>query len=236
MSILAIIPARAGSKRLPGKNMLLLGGIPLVQRTIEMALKCMALDTIVVNSDDPKVLDLARRYSRVIPIARPGELATDTSPAIDYVRHTIAEIAKSGLQDPDIVVILQVTSPLTRPEDVDQTVHLLRESGADSAVTVTRLEQSLQPAKLKRLEGNRLLSYQEDENGIKAAHELPELYVRNGSVYAATRRVIDSGRIIGADCRALVMPRERSVDINDALDYHFAEFLLQRAGEPGKKS
>ena len=126
-----------------------------------------------------------------------------------------------------IVVILQPSSPLTLPEDIDATVELLDRTGADTAVTVAKLDQFIHPFKLKVLEGDRLLPYAVEEKGRMAAHEIPTLYVRNGSVYATRRHVVDSGQVIGQDCRGYVMPRERSIDINDELDYRFAQFLEQ---------
>ena len=97
---------------------------------------------------------------------------------------------------------------------------------------MVRIAHDVHPAKMKRLDGDRLVPYFEDERGRMAAHQLPELYVRNCSVYATQRSAIDSGRIVGEDCRGFVMPRDRSVDINDELDLEFAEFLLRRVPSP----
>lgn len=216
MRTLGIIPARAGSKRVPKKNLRMLGGKPLVARAIETT-KQTRLDQVVVSSDDPEVLQMARELA----LPRPAELARDTSLAIDYIRHALAEVG-----DFDVVVVVQPTSPFTLPEDIDNTVALLESSGADTAVSVMEIEHAIHPLKLKVMDGDRLLPYLEDEKGRMAAHELPKVYVRNGSVYATRRRVIEGGQTIGEDCRGYVMPRERSVDINDELDLAFAEFLL----------
>jgi CMP-N-acetylneuraminic acid synthetase len=221
---LGIVPARLGSKRLPGKNMKLVGGKPLVAWAIEAALGAKRLGEVVVSSDDPRVLEIARRYPRARALERPAELATDTTPAIDYVRHALGALGGAW----DAVAIVQPSSPLTLASDVDGTLDVLWRSGAPSAASVVRLDQALQPSKLKRLVGDRLVPYLEEEGGRTAAHELPELYVRNGSVYAARRSALDAGRVIADDCRAYVMPRERSVDVNDARDLAFAEFLLAR--------
>ncbi len=127
-------------------------------------------------------------------------------------------------------MILQATSPFTLPEDIDATIELLLSSGADTAVSVMKVDHAVHPVKLKTMSGDRLLSYWEEERGRMAASELPEVFVRNCSVYATRRAVIESGRIIGDDCRGYVMPRERSLDINEALDLEFAQFLLSRQG------
>lgn len=224
MKVLGIIPARAGSKRVPRKNLQLLGGKPLVAWAIELGRGVATIDRLVVSSDDDEVLTIAAGYDAALPLRRPAELAGDTSPAIDYVRHALAAAGDGA----DAICILQPTSPLTVPSDVEATLALLAASGAESAVTVVKLDHAIHPAKLKTLAGDRLLPYLEDEAGRMAEHELPALYVRNGAVYATRRDVLARGRILGDDCRAHVMPRARSIDINDELDLRFAEFLLAR--------
>lgn len=232
MRVLGIVPARAGSKRLPRKNVLSLGGRPLVVWAIEAARAARALDRLVVSSDDEEVLAFASERDPALPLRRPPELADDTSPAIDYVRHALHALETSGGRF-DAVAIIQPSSPFTRSADIDATVALLQGSGADSAVSIVELDHAIHPLKLKRLEGDRLWPYLEEERGRMAAHELPRLYVRNCSVYVSRRAVIDSGAILGDDCRGFVMPAERSVDINTAHDLLFAEFLLQRGAAKG---
>ncbi|MBI3837565.1 MAG: acylneuraminate cytidylyltransferase family protein [Planctomycetia bacterium] len=229
---LGIIPARGGSKRLPRKNMRLLGGKPLVAWAIEAARGARRLARLVVSSDDPEVLDVARSYDPRLALERPAEISGDESPAIDYVRHALAESEGMGQGPFDAIVILQPSSPFTLSTDIDATVDLLDSSGADSAVSVMHLDHAVHPFKMKVLVGNRLLPYLEDERGRMAAHELPDIYVRNCSVYATRRNSVERGQMIGDDCRGYVMPRERSLDINEELDLLFAEFLLSRKG-PG---
>ncbi len=227
MSVLGLVPARGGSKRLPGKNVKAFGGKPLVAWAIEAGLGAAMIDTLAVTSDDPKVLQIARGYEGVVAIDRPRELAGDRSPAVDYVTHALGVFEARGARF-DSVAIVQPTSPLTLPDDIDGTVRLLLASGADSAASIVKLSHDVQPLKMKTLDGDRLLPYFEDEAGRMMAHQLPELYVRNGAVYAARTSLIATGRIIGEDCRGYRMPRARSVDINDELDFLFAEFLATR--------
>jgi len=228
MRTLAIIPARGGSKRVQGKNIRLLGGKALVARSIEAALGARTLDQIVISSDSSNVLSIARSYDKCIALRRPASLATDTSPAIDYVKHALESLESGGGGPFDAVVILQPSSPFTSPEDIDGTVKLLESTGADSAVSIMRVDHAIHPIKLKVLKGDRLLAYLQEEEGRVAEHELPTLYVRNGSVYATRRDMIEGGQTIGRDCRGYLMPPERSVDINTELDLLFAEFLVNR--------
>ncbi|MBK8480839.1 MAG: acylneuraminate cytidylyltransferase family protein [Proteobacteria bacterium] len=232
MRVLGIIPARAGSKRLPRKNLRLLGGRPLVDWVLGAARAARALDRLIVSSDDEEVLSLAREHDPALPLRRPSELAGDTSPAIDYVQHALRALEAGGDRF-DAVAIIQPSSPFTQAGDIDGTVALLLQSGAASAVSIVELDHAIHPLKLKRLEGDRLLPYLEEERGRMAAHELPRLFVRNCSVYVSRRAVIDGGAILGEDCRGFVMPAERSVDINTGQDLLFAEFLLQRAAAGG---
>lgn len=226
--VLGIVPARAGSRRVPGKNTRLVGGVPLVTRSIQSAAAATSLTVVCVSSDDEQVLTTAAAFSQVQVLRRPAKLATDTALAIEYVKHALSTLEERGIPPFDAVAIVQPSSPFTTAADIDETVAKLLQTGADSTVTVVELDHALQPAKFKRLEGDRLRAYFEEEAGRMAAHELPKLYVRNGSVYAARTATIARGSLLGDDSRAVVMPKERSVDINDELDFAFAEFLLTR--------
>lgn len=238
MRVLGIIPARGGSKRVPRKNLRLLGGKPLIGWTIEAAGQSDCLTRLVVSSDDEEILSIARRYDSSLPLKRPADISTDTAPALAYVRHALAALEDEAGDAPpfDAVAILQPSSPLTLPQDIDATINLLDETGADTAVSVMQVDHAVHPLKLKIFDedngdGKRLLPFWEEERGRMAEHEMPKVFVRNCAVYATRRRVVEAGAIIGADCRGYVMPRERSIDINDEMDLLFAEFLLARMGE-----
>lgn len=227
MKVLAVIPARAGSKRVPGKNLRKLGGKELVARSIEICLGARRVMQVLLSSDSDEALAICSRYAGVTALRRPAELASDTSPAIDYVRHALEQLPAGSF---DAVAIVQPSSPLTVSADVDATLELLEQNpDADSAVSVMPVEHALHPVKFKRLEGTRLVGYLEEERGRMMAHELPPLFVRNCSVYASWVRTVERGTIIGDDSRGYVMPRERSVDINDELDWQWARFLFEQA-------
>jgi len=226
--ILGIIPARGGSKRIPRKNKRNFVDKPLVAWGIESALGAKRLDQIVVTSDDNDILKIAESYPLIYPIKRPSEISGDKSPAIDYIKHALQILEKNDEKKYKIIVILQPTSPLTISEDIDGTIELLEKSNADTAVSVVRLDHAIQPSKLKIMKDSRIYPYIEEENGRMAAHELPEIFIRNCSVYASNRYVIDQDIIIGNDCRGYIMPRERSIDINDEFDFQLAEFLINK--------
>lgn len=224
-NILGIIPARAGSKRLPGKNKKKFLGKPLIKNVIDTALNSNLLDSIAVTTDDLEIIEYQKDYPTVNFLKRPGSISGDNSPSIEYVNHTLSQLG--GKYPPfDIIVILQPTSPLTQVADIDSTINTLIDSRMESAVSVVKLDHAIHPFKMKTLRGVQLKPFLEEEKGRMAENELPEIYVRNCSVYASTIDVIRKGQIISESCAAYIMPRERSIDINDAVDFMFAEFLV----------
>ena len=228
MKVLGIIPGRAGSKRLPGKNRRVLAGKPMVSWVLEAALRATRLDRVVVSSDDERILSIAASYDDRLPLRRPPELAQDSSRPIEYVKHALSEIETRGEGAFDAVAILQPSSPLTIASDIDGTIDLLKQTGAETAVTVVQVQHALHPVKFKRMDGTLLLPYFEAEQGRLMAQDLPDVFVRNGSVYVTKRQVIEQGTVISDDSRGYVMPAERSVDINDEMDLRVAALLFSQ--------
>ncbi|MDF2752091.1 MAG: hypothetical protein K0S82_474 [Gaiellaceae bacterium] len=225
MRVLGLVPARGGSRRVRNKNLAVLEGKTLVRRALETALAAGCFSTVALSSDDPAILAEADGLP-VELVERPPELATDTALTYDVVVHALSTLDGSAF---DAVAVVQCTSPFTTPEDLAGTVDLLERTGAASAVSVSELESGLHPWKLKRLEGDRLLPFIQDDE-MKPSHELPPLWIRNGSVYVSRRSVIDGGRLVSDDVRGYPMPAERSLDIDTERDLEFARFLLERKG------
>jgi CMP-N,N'-diacetyllegionaminic acid synthase len=226
--IVAIIPARAGSKRVIYKNIRKLGGKSLVERAMELASSIDIIDKVVLSSDGDLILKEAQKFPSVLALKRPEEISGDKAPAISYVHHALAEVEKGG-EYYDIIVILQPSSPFTLAADVRLTIEKLDfDKGIEASVSVMECDHAYHPLKLKRLKGDTLQAYLEEENGKTAAHEIPQLFVRNGSVYVASRKLVEQGIIISNVSNAHIMPRERSIDINDELDFSFAEFLFSK--------
>ena len=192
-----------------------------------MAIRCPDLSVVALSTNDPEIASEGRAVDGVVVIERPPELATPTATVHGAVVHALAKLAAPGVPPFDVVALIQCTSPFTEPQDISETLRLLERTGAGSAATVVRLEHGLQPQKLKRLEGDVLVPYLEEERGFRHL-DLPELWIRNGSVYAAPRRTIEAGLLITPDQVGLPMPRERSLDVNEELDLEFARFLAER--------
>jgi CMP-N,N'-diacetyllegionaminic acid synthase len=224
MRVLGLVPARGGSARVPRKNLARLGGRTLVRRALEAAVAAGCFDRVALSSDDYDILREAEGLD-VVALRRPPELATDAALVSEVSRRVLQE-----LDDParpfEALAIVQPSAPFTAPEDVAGVVELLRRSGAESAVSVVRAPASRHPLKLKRLEGDRLLPFLADDR-LTPSHELPPLWIRNGSVYAFRRDVVERG-LDAEDVRGYEMPPERSFDIDTAEDLAFAEFLVSR--------
>jgi CMP-N,N'-diacetyllegionaminic acid synthase len=224
MRVLGVVPARGGSTRVPRKNLAVLGGRTLVRRALETALAAGCFERVALSSDDDEILAEAKGLD-VIALRRPAELSTETARACDFALHALR-----ALDDPaapmDAIAIIQCTSPFTSPEDVAGAVALLERSGAESVVTVSVADAAHHPLKMKRLDGDRVLPYLEDDR-LTPSHELEQLWVRNGSVYAFRRDVVERG-LEAEDVRGYKMPSERSFDIDTSQDLAFAEFLIAR--------
>ena len=151
-AVLALIPARAGSKGLPRKNLLEVGGLPLIAWSILAAKGSRFVDRVVVSTDGTEIADVARGLGADVPFMRPADLATDDASTQDVVLHCLDELEKEG-SGYDLLVLLQPTSPLRKAEDVDSALELLAARGADAVVGVCRVEHGL-------LLANTLVSWQ----------------------------------------------------------------------------
>ena len=229
--VLCVIPARGGSKGIPRKNLAKLAGRPLLHYALSAALAARTPRRVVVSSENATILEAAAQYGPNVALPRPRELAADDTPSHPVAVHALEACEADGDEAYDYLLLLQATSPLVTPQDIDGVIRTLIETGADSCVTVVRSRDH--PSKLKQLEGDRLLPYAGEERTY-ARQALPALYKRNGACYAVQRLVLLSGSLYGQDVRAVVMPRERSVDIDEPLDLEYAEFLLARQGPVAK--
>ena len=223
--IVAIIPARAGSKRLPGKNMLELGGRPLVQWSMDRARESGVFREIYVSSDDPAVLELATELD-CAAVERPAHLATDQASLVEVVRHVLDRARHQG-RLPDAFMLLQPTSPLRAVEDIQRAVELWHETQAPAIISVSEARHSpLWCATLS--EDGDMKDFIATING-RRSQELPRYYCLNGAIYLLDSRVFLAGQgFLPAGARAYPMPQERSVDIDTPLDMAFAAFLVSR--------
>ena len=227
MKILAVITARAGSKGIPRKNIKPLGGKPLIVYSIEVAKRSSLITDLIVSTDGEDIAAVAREAGAEVPFMRPPELSQDTTPHLPVMQHAIEFMEKQKGIIYDHVVILQPTSPFRLVEDIDGTLKKLIESGADSAVTLVDVGD-FHPMKAKKLEGDRVIPYCMPEVEGARRQDLPKAYRRNGALYAMRRDLImKDNHLYGEYVVGFVMPDDRSVDINNLLDWTRAELMLE---------
>lgn len=220
-SVLGIIPARGGSKGLPDKNILALSGTPLINWTISTALSSRYLDRLILSTDSPGIAEVARAAGCDVPFMRPAHLASDEATTVDTVIHALQE-----LNDFDICVVLQPTSPLRQTCDIDAAIEFMQKTGKESCVSVTKSDKSPHWMFHRTPDGG--LSPVMPRKGLATRRQdLDEVFVLNGAVYVFTTEFIrESNKLFDEDSAAYVMPKERSVDIDDRIDFLIAETLL----------
>ncbi len=220
-TVLAIIPARGGSKRLPGKNVRDLSGKPLIAWTIEAARSSRIIDRVILSSDSPAIMEVARCFGCEVPFRRPAALATDEATSEDVTLHVLTALDRVY----DEIILLQPTSPLRTVSDIDDALVACDRAGASTCVSVT--ETSKPPFWNYTLDGDGRM-----QPLIPAMTDLPrsgypKTYLPNGAIYITrTKAFVQDPRFIRPDTLAYVMPAERSVDIDTAVDWAVAEALL----------
>ena len=214
MDVLGLIPARGGSKGVPRKNLAEVAGKPLLAWTVEAARAASELTRIVVSTDDDEIAAEAG----VEVLRRPAELAADDTPMLDVVRHAVSELG------PDVVVLLQPTSPLRRAEHVDAAVRLLLESGADAVVSVVAVPHRYSPEALMDVVDGRVVA----RGSARTRQEKALVYARNGPAVLALRSERLGDDLYGGDCRPYLMDARDSLDVDDSFDLELADLLLRR--------
>lgn len=224
--VLAIVPARGGSKGVPRKNVRRLAGRMLLDYTAVAAKASGVCDRVVLSTEDPEIAAAGKACGLEVPFLRPAELATDESAMLPVLQHALEVLAHESWR-PDIVLILQPTSPLRRPEHIRRAVEQLTESGADSVVTVVELPRHLSPDYVMRIEDGRLHPFLADGARVTRRQDARPAYVRDGTVYACWRETIERfGSIYGNDCRPLLIDPHESLSIDSVDDWDEAERRL----------
>jgi len=224
--IVAIIPARGGSKGVPRKNVKALAGKPLISWTIEAALAARQVARVMVSTEDPEIAEVARRSGADVPFVRPVELASDTATSIDVAVHALDWLRQTEHAEPAVVLWLQPTSPLRTTDDVEAAVALQSERQAPAVVSVCATTHP--PQWLKRLgSGGELLPWHAGEEPERRQDATPT-YQLNGAIYLIQTSVLLQQRtFVPAGAVAYIMPPERSLDIDTPWDFHLAELILK---------
>jgi CMP-N-acetylneuraminic acid synthetase len=219
--ILAVITARAGSKRLPNKNILNLAGKPLIAWTIDEAKKSKYIDKLIVSTDSKKIAEISKYYGAEVPFMRPLKLAIDTADSISVLKHSI-EFFKNKF---DYILLLQPTSPLRTVKDIDKAIIILNNK-TKAVVSVCETEHSplwsnILPEDLS------MKNFIRSEIKNKRSQDLPKYYRLNGAIYIAeTKYFYKNNGFLGDKTKAYIMSQQNSVDIDTELDFKFCEILI----------
>jgi N-acylneuraminate cytidylyltransferase len=221
-SVLAIIPARGGSKGISKKNIKLLAGKPLIAWTIEEAKKSKYIDRLILSSEDEEIIKVAKEWGCEVPFIRPAELAKDDTPGIEPVLHALNTLKEQY----KYVVLLQPTSPLRLVDDIDGCIEACISSKALSCISVTEVNQH--PHWMYTINASGCLSpviQRTKENHCR--QDLPRVYVLNGAVYVAESILLKNKcSFLTAETKAYVMSKERSLDIDEDIDLKLCEILM----------
>ena len=222
MKNVALIPARGGSKGILRKNIKLFNKKPLIYWSIKQALESSSVDRVIVSTDDLEIADIARSFSAEVPFIRPSSLAQDESKGIEPVLHAI-----ENLLNIDNILLLQPTSPLRRPFDIDEIFKLRSKSNSDSAVSVTLAKKNVDL--LFGIDSNRRLNKYYKNSDFLPRQEYPNLFLLNGSLYlSSVDSIIKNKSFFSNNTIGYIMPEEISIDIDTPLDWEIAEFLMAK--------
>ncbi len=229
MKILAVVPARGGSKSVPRKNIAPIAGKPLIAYTIEEALKVPAITDLVLSTDDEEIASVGRSLGAQVPFLRPAELATDQAQSAPVLKHCLLYMEGQRGAQYDAVLMLQPTTPLRRAHHIERGIEMMKASPTcDSVVSVVSVEGN-HPFRMKRLVGDQLINYiDQGFEDMRPRQVLPPVYIRNGAIYLSRRDVVaKQDQIVGKNCLGFEMPVHESVNIDDRLDFRMAELMLQ---------
>ncbi len=226
MKSLIIIPARAGSKGIPGKNWKLLAGKPLIAYTIEIALELFKHDEICISTDSKEVLQIAKNYNLSPPFVRPAELSTDTASGQDVIKHAV-KYWSDNYYKPERVVVLQPTSPFRKKEYIVDALDMFNSIEMEMLVSVKETDSN--PYYVLYEEDKNGFLYKSKEASFTRRQDCPKVWELNGSIYIMNVDSVLQGEISSFQkVVKYIMPREYSIDLDNELDWLFAEFLMTK--------
>lgn len=226
-TVLGVIPARGGSKGLPGKNIRVVGGKPLIVWTIDRALSSKYLDAVIVNTDDRNIADIAIQYGADVPFLRPEDLAGDRTPMIDVIKHTV-QYYRTINRGFDFIALLEPTSPLRKEDDIDQAIQQLvdRENEADGLVSVGEVHLE-HPSIMKTIKKGKIASYEHNAGMITRRQELDTVYFPYGVIYLVkTEKLIEHGTFYLQNTIPYFIERWQNYEVDDIYDFMCIEAVM----------
>lgn len=229
IKILAYIPARSGSKRIPGKNIRDFLGQPLIAYAIKQALDCPIVDRVIVDTDSEKIAQIGRKYGAEIPFLRPSELAQDDSKGIDAILYTLNRLEKEQKYTPTHLLILQAPSPLRKPQDILDCWKLMQSTGATTVLTVCPTHPQL----FHMNDEQDIISVNGREGMSTNTQAWPPAYITNGCfVYIVDIPTMrKEKKVITKKTKAVICPKWRSIDLDTPEEWAMAEVLYKNKKE-----
>lgn len=225
--VIGIIPARAGSKGIPNKNIREIRGMPLIAHTIKTAILSEALERVIVSTESEEIARIAIKWGAEVPFLRPDDLASDTADSVSVANHVLENI-----EQPKSFLWLQPTSPLRSVDDIRNIIKVGKENNRESVVSVTILDK---PKEWQvKISKSGMIEKEYDINGGGQRQDFEDTYIVNGALYYCKTAWFQSNqRFVGPQSEAFIMPRERSIDIDCELEWLLAEALLGRTNDKG---
>ena len=226
--ILGIIPARAGSKGLPHKNMKLFCGKPLISWTIEAALTSKYIDKVIVSTDSLEIAKIANQYGELAPFIRPAFLSTDTALSIDVIRHVCEYSKEQYAKEFDYIALLEPTSPLRETSDIDNAIFKLNTKNVSSIVGISETE-SQNPAFLVKKDTEDFISWYDTSQSIGIRRqEIDPIFYLEGSIYVSERdKLFEENSFYHDETIGYIMSKDKSLEIDDEFDFIMAEALMR---------
>jgi CMP-N,N'-diacetyllegionaminic acid synthase len=228
-TLLAVVPARGGSKSIPKKNLTVLAGRTLIAHAAGVCAALPWIDQAVLSTDDKEIAVEGRKVGLEVPFMRPAEFSGDLSTSVDMWRHAWLASEEAFAMRFDVAILLEPTSPMRRPDDVEATVRTLLEGEYPAVCTISRMPGHFTPQKTLTIDDEgRIGFYLQTGSSYSLRQTIPPYYYRNGICYAVRREtLIERGVIMDETCHAIVIERD-VVNIDDPIDLKFAEFLFSR--------
>lgn len=227
MRILAVIPARAGSKGIPNKNIALLNGNPLISYSINEALKIKNFKRVFISTDSQEIADLCLSLGIDVPFLRSKELGGDSVKTIDVILDVLKNLENNFGESYDYVCLLQPTSPLRKAFDIQQCIKLIKKKSPESVVSLSLIDEP-HPLKMKKIVDGLIKPYHKMADSSVPRQELPKVYELNGAVYITKTETLRKEKsFFGHKSIPYLMPKERSININNPFDLKLAEMILR---------
>ncbi len=227
IKILAIIPARGGSKGIPRKNIKKLNGKPLIYYSIDAAKKSKLITDFIVSTDDLEIKEISESYGALVPFIRPKDLSNDKALAVPTIKHSLIYCEQMNNYKYDYVVMLQPTAPLRTHNDIDKCLEKLIKNDADGIISIVDVG-NYHPYKMKKINNDeKLIDFINSGLENPPRQSLPSVFIVNGAVYATKRDVFfNYNTFKGKTCLPFIMPKSRSVNIDEPEDFLVAEYFL----------